>query len=63
MYLTADDKCMNLNDSYKSLIAEITVAKKEKKQAKPKEQKEAKKLNQKQNQNPEQRKQRCKNQK
>ena len=33
---------MNLNDTYKSLIVDIPVAKKEKKQAKPKEQKEAK---------------------
>ena len=40
--IPADDKCMNLNDSYKSLIVEIPVSKKEKKQAKPKEQKEAK---------------------
>ena len=40
--ITADDKCMNLNDTYKSLIVEIPVSKKEKKQAKPKEQKEAK---------------------
>ena len=58
--ITADDKCMNLNDTYKSLIVEIPVSKKEKKQAKPKEQKEAKP---KQNQNQEQRKQQRKNQK
>ena len=40
--IPADDKCMNLNDTYKSLIVDIPVAKKEKKQTKPKEQKEAK---------------------
>jgi len=49
---------MNLNDTYKSLIVEIPVAKKEKKQVKPKEQKEAKP---KANQNQEERKQQRKN--
>ena len=40
--IQADDKCMNLNDTYKNLIVEIPVAKKEKKAAKREEQKEAK---------------------